>query len=388
MNFFVRFTLVFATVALLLQGVLSAADKPPNVLLILADDLGYGDLSSYGAEDMDTPNIDRLVNEGLRMDHFYANSTVCSPTRAALLSGRYQSRVGVPGVIRDHEPENSWGYFDPEAELLPGMLAEAGYHSAIIGKWHLGTGEENHPLSYGFDYYRGWLGDMMDDYYDHRRGPDAINYMRHNREVIQTQGRHATELFTDWAVDYVNERAAEDRPFFLFVSHFAPHFPIQPPDEWLEIVKDREPGIDGDRAANVALVEHMDHEIGRLIDTIKQAGLAEDTLVIFTSDNGGSLRHSQRNGDLRGGKQDMYEGGIRVPFVAYWPGQIRPGTKSETVAITMDLVPTIRNLAGIGVSPRLNGVDITPSLLKAEDQEFDRDLFWVRREGGHYIGRL
>ncbi|MEX2673524.1 MAG: sulfatase-like hydrolase/transferase [Phycisphaeraceae bacterium] len=357
---------------------------PPNIVLILADDLGYGDLSSYGADDMQTPQIDRLVNEGLRMDHFYANSTVCSPTRAALLSGRYQELVGVPGVIRAHSPSNSWGYLDPHAVLLPQMLAEAGYHSALIGKWHLGAEPENHPNAHGFDYFHGWIGDMMDDYYDHRRR--GVNFMQRNRETIDTQGTHATELFTDWAVDYVHAQAATDEPFFLFMSHFAPHFPIQPPDEWLHRVQEREGEIDDDRANNVALIEHMDHEIGRLMDALQQAGVAEDTLVIFTSDNGGSIPHAQRNGDLRGGKQAMYEGGIRVPFAAYWPGQIQPGSTSDTVALSMDLVPTLCRLAGVRYNRSIDGVNIHPSLLEGWDQEIDRDLFWVRREGNRYMG--
>jgi arylsulfatase A-like enzyme len=357
----------------------------PNIVLILADDLGYGDLASYGATDMRTPHIDRLLGEGLRMDHFYANSTVCSPTRAALLSGKYQELVGVPGVIRDHRPENSWGYLDPQAKLIPQMLARVGYQSAIIGKWHLGSGPENHPLAYGFDYFHGWLGDMMDDYYEHRRV--GINYMARNHEIIDTRGRHATELFTDWAVDYVREQAAEEAPFFLYLAHFAPHFPIQPPEEWLSRVHRREEEIGGKRAAAVALIEHMDHEIGRLMAAIDGAGLAETTLVLFTSDNGGSLPHAQSNGNWRGGKQDMYEGGIRVPFGAYWPGRIQPGTESRTVALTMDLVPTLCRLAGLDVLDPMDGVDIGPSWFAAETQELERDLFWVRREGNpEYMG--
>ncbi len=355
----------------------------PNILLIVADDLGYGDLSSYGAEDMETPAIDGLVEQGARMDHFYANSTVCSPTRAALLTGKYQEMVGVPGVIRT-PPHNNWGYLSQDAVLVSDMLRDAGYHTALIGKWHLGLEEENHPNNRGFDYFHGWLGDMMDDYWEHRR--HGINYMRHNREEIDPDG-HATELFTDWAVDYVHERAEADDPFFLFLSHFAPHFPIQPPEEWLERVKEREPDIDETRAANVALIEHMDHEIGRLMDALEETGLAENTLVVFTSDNGGSLPHGASNGALRGGKQDMYEGGIRVPFAAVWPGVIEPGTQSDTVALTMDLVPTFCEAAGVPIEHDIDGVDILPSLVNGETQALDRDLFWVRREGGNrYMG--
>lgn len=383
-RFFLIFLALGVTVGVAGVGVDPAAPRP-NIVLILADDLGYGDLSSYGATDMRTPHLDRLLAQGVRMDHFYANSTVCSPTRAALLSGKYQELVGVPGVIRDHRPENSWGYLDPEATLLPEMLARVGYRSAIIGKWHLGSGPENHPLAYGFDYFHGWLGDMMDDYYEHRRV--GINYMARNHRLIETQGRHATELFTDWAVDYVRKQAEEEAPFFLYLAHFAPHFPIQPPAEWLSMVKEREGDIGEARAAAVALTEHMDHEIGRLMAAIEGAGIAGKTLVLFTSDNGGSLPHAQSNGDLRGGKQELYEGGIRVPFGAYWPGRIQPGTESGTVAMTMDLVPTLCRLAGVEVAEGIDGVDIGPSLFAAQSQDLSRDLFWVRREGNReYMG--
>lgn len=354
----------------------------PNILLILADDLGYGDLSCYGADDMETPAIDRLVEQGVRMDHFYANSTVCSPTRAALLTGKYQDRVGVPGVIRT-QPHNNWGYLAQDAALISDMLGDAGYHTALIGKWHLGLEEENHPNNRGFDFFHGWLGDMMDDYWEHRR--HGINYLRHNREEIDPEG-HGTELFTDWAVDYLHERAQTDEPFFLFMSHCAPHFPIQPPEEWLERVKQREPNIGDSRAANVAFIEHLDHEIGRLMGALEETGLAENTLVVFTSDNGGSLPHSASNDPLRGSKQDMYEGGIRVPFAAVWPGVIEPGSQSDTVAMTMDLVPTFCEAAGVSIDPDLDGVDILPSLVNAETQSLDRDLFWVRREGHRYMG--
>ncbi len=358
-------------------------DQRPNILLIVADDLGYGDLSSYGAEDMETPAVDALVDQGVRMDHFYANSTVCSPTRAALLTGKYQEMVGVPGVIRT-PPHNNWGYLSQDAMLVSDMFRGAGYHTALIGKWHLGLEEENHPNNRGFDYFHGWLGDMMDDYWEHRR--HGINYLRRNREEIDPEG-HATELFTDWAVDYLHERVQADEPFFLFMSHFAPHFPIQPPEDWLERVKEREPDIDDTRAANVALIEHMDDEIGRLMDALEETGLAENTLVVFTSDNGGSLPHGASNGALRGGKQDMYEGGIRVPFAAVWPGVIEPGTQSDTVALTMDLVPTFCAAAGISIEHDIDGVDILPSLVNGGTQSLDRDLFWVRREGGHrYMG--
>jgi len=360
-----------------------SASARPNILMIMVDDLGYGDLSSYGATDLKTPHIDRLVGAGIRFDNFYANCPVCSPTRASLLTGRYPDLVGVPGVIRTHL-QNNWGYMSSRAVLLPKLLKPAGYHTAIVGKWHLGLESPNRPNDRGFDHFHGYLGDMMDDYYKHRR--HGINYMRLNEEEIDPPG-HATDLFTEWAIDYITKRSDTKQPFFLYLAYNAPHTPIQPPADWLERVKKREPGMSEKRAKLVALIEHMDDGIGKVIVALKACGAADNTLVIFTSDNGGQLSVGANNGPLRAGKQDMYEGGIRVPMCAVWPGTIRPGTRSDRVALTMDLFPTICEAAGARISHRIDGRSILPTLLGKSQPVEDRFLFWVRREGGHYGGR-
>jgi len=359
------------------------AQERPNIVLILADDLGYGDLSSYGGEDIRTPYIDRIVSEGMRFDRFYANCPVCSPTRAALLTGRYPDLVGVPGVIRTHR-ENSWGRLADGAVLLPDPLNAAGYHTALIGKWHLGLEAPNRPTDRGFDYFHGWLGDMMDDYYEHRR--HDINYMRRNEDVIDPEG-HATDLFTDWAVDYIEARAGGDEPFFLFLAYNAPHTPIQPPADWVDKVIAREEGIDEDRAKLVALIEHMDAGIGEVLATLEDTGMLNETLVIFTSDNGGQLNVGGNNGATRGGKQDMYEGGIRVPMGAMWPGQIDAGTRSERIALTMDLFPTVCDAAGAEFDEVIEGESFLDTLMGERSDGPDRTLFWVRREGGRYGGK-
>src|SRR3569623_2087799 len=200
------------------QGELAAeTPKPrdtPNIVVILADDLGRGDYSAFGTRDIRTPNIDRLFREGVTWDNFYASCPVCSPTRAALLSGCYPDRVGVPGVIRD-VPKDSWGWLDPRCTLLPSHLQKAGYHSAIVGKWHLGLESPNTPLDRGFDHFHGFLGDMMDDYWTHLR--NGHNFMRKEREVITPEG-HATDLFTNWACDYLAERSKHAEPFFLYLA--------------------------------------------------------------------------------------------------------------------------------------------------------------------------
>ncbi|MEN6426428.1 MAG: sulfatase-like hydrolase/transferase [Phycisphaerales bacterium] len=354
----------------------------PNVLVILADDLGYGDLSCYGATDLKSPNIDRLVAGGMRFDRFYANCPVCSPTRAALLSGRFPDLVGVPGVIRTDIRDN-WGNLAPQAVLLPRMLKIAGYHTALVGKWHLGLGSPNTPNERGFDHFHGFLGDMMDDYITHRR--HGINYMRLDDREIDPEG-HATDLFTQWAIDYLHGRTNESRPFFLYLAYNAPHTPIQPPAEWIERVKQREPGISDRRAKLVALIEHLDAGIGKVLDTLKQTGLSDNTLVIFTSDNGGQLGVGASNGSLRAGKGDMYEGGIREPMCAVWPGRISPGSRSNRVALTMDLFPTVCEAAGVTIAHEIDGASFLPTLLGKPQPEEDRILFWVRREGGAQYG--
>ena len=356
----------------------------PNVLIILADDLGFGDLSCYGATDLETPHLDALAAAGMRFGQFYANAPVCSPTRAALLTGRYPDLVGVPGVIRTH-PEDSWGYLNPRAILLPRILADAGYHTACIGKWHLGLNAPNLPNARGFATFRGFLGDMMDDYLAHRR--HGLNSLRHDGQEVDPAG-HATGLFTRWAIEYLDDRKRDGQPFFLELAYNAPHAPIQPPRDWLERVRRRAPALDERRARLVALIEHLDDGIGQVLGALRANGQAAETLVLFSSDNGGQLDLGARCGGLRGGKGDLYEGGIRVPMCATWPGRIAPGTRSDRVALTMDLVPTICEATAVRPGTEIDGVSLLSTLLGRGDPPAGRDLFWMRREGGPgYHGR-
>jgi arylsulfatase A-like enzyme len=365
------------TLATIFAAAAVSAAKP-NVMVIIVDDLGYGDLSSYGAKDIKSPHVDKLMASGMRFDSFYANCPVCSPTRAALLCGRYQELVGVPGVVRTHA-ENNWGYLKQDAVLLPQVFKPAGYHTAIIGKWHLGLDKENHPTRRGFDFFHGFLADMMDDYYKHRR--HGNHYMRKNEEPVTPKG-HATDIFTQWAVEYISEQAQSEKPFFLYLAYNAPHTPIQPPADWLARVKRREAGIDGKRAKLVALIEHMDEGIGKVMSALESSGQAENTLVVFVSDNGGQVNVGGTNGALRGGKQDMYEGGIRVPACAVWPGKIKPGGRNNFIAATMDIYPTVAAAAGIELKHEIDGQSFLPLLLGEDQAGIERDLFFTRREGG------
>ena len=349
-----------------------------NVLVILVDDLGFGDLSCQGATDLQTPEIDRLFSQSLRLDRFYANCPVCSPTRAALLSGFYPDRVGVPGVIRTTKT-NSWGYFSPPKPTLPSIMQKLGYRTAAIGKWHLGLDQDSHPLRYGFDTFNGFLGDMMDDYYTHRRR--GFNYMRDGYKEIDPQG-HATDLFTQWAVDYISAGASLSQPWFLYLPYNAPHTPIQPPTQWLERVKQRESEIDDQRAALVALIEHMDSGIGKVIDAITISKQQDKTIVIFTSDNGGQLNVGANNGPLRDGKQSMYEGGLRVPACIKIPGRTKAGSRSPAIASTVDLMPTIIESVGGDLPKNGDGQSLLPLVENPDQSWLGREVYFVRREGG------
>lgn len=360
---------------------LSLNAAPPNFLVIFADDHGYGDVSAYHPSDAHTPNIDRIGQEGMLFTAMRANCTVCSPSRAALLTGRYADRVGVPGVIRT-KPEDSWGYLKPGVPTIANELKKAGYHTGIVGKWHLGLESPNTPNERGFDHFHGFLGDMMDSYTTHLR--HGINYMRLNNEVVDPQG-HATDIFTDWASDYIRERAKSGKPFFLYLAYNAPHFPIEPPAEWLAKVKQRAPQLDEKRAMNVALVEHLDHCVGKVLAVLKEAGLEENTVVAYGSDNGGSLPHAQNNDPWRGGKQDHYDGGLRVPFMLRWPAQIKPGSRSDYEGLNFDLFPTFLELAGLTPSPELDAVSLVP-ILKGGTMTTPRELYFVRREGSRVYG--
>jgi arylsulfatase A-like enzyme len=370
-------TLLSGFIFLLLMGS-SHADKTesskprPNVLLIMADDLGYGDLSSYGAKDMQTPHIDKLISESMRFDQFQANSCVCSPTRAALLSGRYPELVGVPGVIR-HYRNGNWGYLDPNSTMLPVIFQKNGYFTSLIGKWHLGLLEENSPNQRGFDEFHGWLGDMMDDYWKHNRG--GQNYMRWNQEKIKPEG-HATDLFTEWSIASIERCAKSDKPWFQFLAYNAPHDPIQPPPEWLEKVKQREKGISDQRAGIVALIEHLDHGIGQVLAALEKNGQLENTIVVFTSDNGGALKFGANNGPLRGGKGTFYDGGIKVPTSIRWPGKI-PVAKTDFRALTMDLIPTLADLCEVPIDLKIEGRSFKQLLLTGSQPALERPEFYM-----------
>ncbi|MCT2584878.1 sulfatase family protein [Actinophytocola gossypii] len=311
----------------------------PNVVLVVMDDLGYGDLSCMGNPILRTPRIDSVAGDGITMRHMYATSSVCTPSRAALLTGRYPQRVGLPKVLA---PEHGTGLSSFEY-TLPAMMRDVGYRTAMFGKWHLGCRPEHYPTRHGFDEYAGLL-------YSNDMHP--IEMFEGDRvSTAEVDQAALTAAYTDQAVDFISRNA--DGPFFVYLAYTMPHIPLHVEDEFAGRSA-------GGRYGDV--VESLDHHIGRVLDTLDDLGLADDTLVMVTSDNGPWFEGS--TGGLRGNKLHTYEGGIRVPFVARWPGRIPAGTNSDEPVCLFDLLPTLAALAGGTVPPDrpVDGVDISSVL--------------------------
>lgn len=348
------------------------AQEKPNIVFILADDLGYGDVGCYGAPDIETPNIDRIATEGIRFTDFYANGAVCSPTRIAFLTGRYQQRYGMENALNYQE----FGRGLPEdGKTIADHLQTVGYTTGISGKWHLGYDHERKPLQQGFDHFFGLLSGNH-HYFEHMDRIGAYDLWFGN-DTIEREG-YTTDLITDDAVGLIEKNA--DHPFFLFLSHAAPHFPWQGPDDVDKLIQPKKKNWqEGDRETYIAMVESMDDGIGTVLEKLDSLGLAESTLVIFTSDNGGHTY--SRNAPLRDYKGTVFEGGIRVPCIARWPGKIAADTTTDQVAITMDWTATFANIAGIeSDSLDFDGKDLTP-ILTGESENFERTLFWRRQPG-------
>jgi arylsulfatase A-like enzyme len=357
------------------------AQEKPNIIFILADDLGYGDLGCYGAKDILTPNIDKLSENGIKFTRAYANSSVCSPSRAAILTGNYPDFVGVPGVIRDM-PNNTWGNLKDNCTTLPESLKKLDYNTALLGKWHLGYKSPDLPNDRGFDYFKGFVGDMMDDYYTHERA--GVNWMRENQQPIFPKG-HATDLFTDWTLDYLEKQTNQKQPFFLFLTYNAPHDPVQPPQDWLKKVALREQTATPKRQKIIALIEHLDYNVGRILNYLKISSLDKNTIIVFTSDNGGALQYGASNYPFSGSKGDMLEGGIRVPCLVTLPNQKRK-IESDAPFLLMDFNPTLITLAGGTVEKELPSRPIS-IMAGSEAIVQDRNMIWMRREGNKYGGK-
>ena len=332
-------------------GFAAAASRPPNFALIYVDDLGYGDLGTFGHPTIRTPNLDRMAQEGAKFTSFYSTSALCTPSRAALLTGRYPVRSGLVRVLF---PGEEFGIPDSEVTLGQ-VLQKRGYATACIGKWHLGDKPQHAPNKHGFDFFFGlhYSNDMDARYLNTYHWPYPPSLYR-NQEKIETPVTQETmtERYNQEAVNFI--RRNKDRPFLLYLPHSMVHWPWQASAKFRG--KSRY-GIYGDA------VEEIDWGVGEILRTLRETGLERDTLVIFTSDNGGSIRPGGgSNGMLRGGKASMWEGGFREPFVARWPGRIPAGTVNLDMACTMDLFVTLLGLAGAAAPADrpIDGLDIRP----------------------------
>jgi arylsulfatase A-like enzyme len=368
---------VLGLVAVLGTANIATASEKPNVLVIMVDDLGYADLSSYGSTDLRTPNVDTLVSEGMRFNEFYSNSCVCSPTRAALLTGRFPDLVGMHGVTRKYA-NDSWGCLTPDSIMLPELFRKQGYLTSLIGKWHLGLQKHNLPNQRGFDEFHGFVLGMMDDYWEHSR--QGMHQMRRNETPIYPKG-HATDLISQWSIDRMKKDVAAGKPFFQFLAYNAPHFPVQPPAEWLKRVNEREKGLSKVRAYMVAFVEHLDHNIGLVLNTLDELGIRDNTIVVFTSDNGGLVKVGSNNGSLRGGKTQVYEGGIKVPACIRWPKHITAGQTTDFYALTMDILPTIAELCGVPIEHEIEGRSFADLVITGKQAPFNRINYhtWMQK---------
>ena len=353
-----------------------AQEGPPNVVLIITDDMGYGDLGSYGSPDLRTPNIDSLATDGIRLTDFYSNGVLCSPTRAGLLMGRYQQRYGIERALGS--APTSEGLI-VTGDSLPQLLKNAGYTTGLFGKWHLGMIDGHSPGAQGFDYFFGFRGAYL-DFYQHDRGPANPDLWEKDTR-IERDG-YLTDLITEETVEFIERNA--DAPFFIDVSYNAPHWPYQPPDTpsvSRNNAGHRQPHSDdtSTRADYVAIVERVDDGVGEILATLDRLGLTDNTLVIFTNDNGGEWL--SRNDPLFHRKWTVWEGGIRVPTLMRWPGRIPEGRVSDQVGITMDLTATILAVAGAVAPANLEGIDLMP-ILTGVAPEVERTLFWRTTAGG------
>jgi arylsulfatase A-like enzyme len=360
----------------------------PNVVLILMDDIGYGDIGSYGVKDAKTPNLDRLAREGIRLTNAYANASNCSPTRAGFISGRYQQRFGIEWPLGSAPGDSARG-LAATGTSLPALLKKNGYATGLIGKWHLGDRPEFGPLVHGFDEFFGFLGGAV-DYYTHRRG-DGRSDLYENTTPVETPA-YLTDEITRRAVGFVDRHSAG--PFFLEVAYNAVHWPFEPPDMPASaqhrvprpagagargegLYQGPDDAVPATRRDYVRMLERADEGVGKVLAELDRRGLTKNTLVIFTNDNGGEWL--SRNAPLTNRKSTLWEGGIRVPLILRWPGHLPANKSSAQVAMTMDLTASILAATGSAAPAtyRPDGVNLLPSL-SGKSPTVEREIYWRR----------
>lgn len=352
----------------------AAGNDTPNIVLIMTDDMGWSDLTSYGAPDIRTPNVDSLARDGVKMTDFYSNGVLCSPTRAGLISGRYQQRYGLEVALPNAATANERG-LAANGMTLPQLMKDAGYATALVGKWHLGYEDTQSPNAHGFDYFFG-LKSGYHDYYTHNAGDGKPDLWENSTPITETG--YMTDLITARATRFIEENA--DGSFFIDVAYNAPHWPYQVPDHPSVASGNARHVMPHDadtstRADYVAMVERMDRGVGEILATLQRLNLDDNTIVIFTNDNGGEWLAN--SAPLFSRKTTVWEGGIRVPALIRWPGHIKAGTVSDQVGITMDLTASLLAVSGATVpaDAKLEGINLFP-ILEGQAPEVERTLFW------------
>jgi arylsulfatase A-like enzyme len=350
-------------------SITAEAVEKPNIIIFLADDLGYGDLGCYGSERFETPNIDALAAGGMRFTDFHSNGAVCSPTRAALLTGRYQQRTGISGVVTAANHRHTG--LDLGETTFAEVLKPEGYRTALFGKWHLGYKPEYNPIRQGFDEFIGYVSGNI-DYHAHLDQTGREDWWK--QEELMPEEGYATDLITNHTIDFIKRN--KENPFLIYIAHEAPHYPFQgrldPPRYTREKGRTKDPVT---LKAYKEMIEVMDENIGRVIHTINDMDLREKTFIFFFSDNGPSSIGSA--GPLRGKKGQIWEGGHRVPAIAYWSGRIKPGIVTNESAMGTDLFPTLAAIscASLPKDLTLDGINLLPHLIEGKPLT-SRPLFW------------
>jgi arylsulfatase A-like enzyme len=372
----INILLIFLIIPFFFKGTTSevTSGNKPNIILIMADDLGYGDIGCYGSKTIQTPAIDRMATEGLKFTDFHSNGAVCTPTRAALMTGRYQQRAGLEGVIYARRDGRIYGIAQQEKTMAE-YFKEAGYTTGIFGKWHLGYKPEYNPVLHGFDQFYGYVSGNV-DYISHRDGIGVYDWWL-NTDTIYEEG-YVTDLISKHALEFIENN--RKTPFFLYLPHEAPHYPYQGRNDKADRLPGKEFQAHGSRPdkkqAYTEMIEIMDENIGRIFEKLNELNLHKNTFVFFCSDNGATNMGS--NGELRGFKTNLWEGGHRVPAVAWYPDKIEAGTVTDATLMSMDLLPTLASVAGIIPQGEFDGIDFSQVLFVGENTD-ERPLFWRYR---------
>lgn len=360
-----------------------ATASSPNLIIILTDDQGYADVGFNGCKDIPTPHMDSIAENGVCFREGYVSFPVCGPSRAGLLTGRYQDRFGFttnPTI----DPNNRMAGLPASEENIAEVLKKVGYRSAIIGKWHMGSHPVNHPLERGFDYFYGFLSGGHNYFHDQLTLNDLTEVTRpwewYRTRIMENHSRvdtddYLTDELTDAAIRFIEQQEAR-KPFFVYLAYNAPHAPLQATEKYLARFSHIE---DERRRTYAAMVSAVDDGVGRLLATLREQELEENTIVFFLSDNGGPLeKNASDNGVLRGAKSDLFEGGIRVPFAMQWKGVIPRGVNYSHPVISLDIMGTIAALSGVEIAEErpLDGVNLLPYLTGVKKGQPHQRLFW------------